>query len=138
MTLRRGLTHIRIEASAKGFIGSSVMISVRYVPRRSALYATGGGGTASSATPSSGQADSGLPPGTESEAISACAGSSGGNISGCTCIFDRLVKAGFNTVAKWQAVVEDWRRSLLANGEIRFSPVMIRVALACRSQMAGQ
>jgi hypothetical protein len=41
--LHEGLTRIRIEARAKGFVGSSVVVSVRYAPPRAGTVAAAGG-----------------------------------------------------------------------------------------------
>jgi hypothetical protein len=51
---------------------------------------------------------------------------------------DRLDKAGFNTVAHWQALVQSWRRSFLANGSITYPPVMKNALVACAKQAIGQ
>jgi hypothetical protein len=40
--LHKGLTRIRIEARAKGFVGSSVIVSVRYAPPRGGTVAASG------------------------------------------------------------------------------------------------
>jgi hypothetical protein len=52
--LHKGLTRIRIKARAKGFLGSSVSVSVRYAPPRGGTVAAAGGESgASQAQPSS-------------------------------------------------------------------------------------
>ena len=144
LVLRKGVTHIRIDGSAKGFSGASMVVSVRYTPRAPAPAASsGGGGTEprapSSATPGGGgQAAGDLSPVQKAEAVNSCANASGGNTTLCLCIFDRLAKAGFNTQAQWQALVENWRRSFLANGVITYPPVIKNAIVGCVKQLTGQ
>jgi hypothetical protein len=145
ISLRRGLTRIRIEARANGLGDSSTIISVRYSPpQRSAAASTGAPATGvSSPQPQStdpGAGDrslSGLTPTARAEAISRCTATSGGNTSACTCLFDHLFKAGFNA-AYWQAVVRRWRRSLSTTGQITFPRIMIKAAQVCAKQLHGQ
>lgn len=132
ISLHKGLTRIKITARAKGLLGSSMVVSVRYVPSSSAPNPQGGGADA-------GQLPrSGLPPAAEAEAIGNCSVTSGGQVELCTCIFDRLAKAGFNTEAKWNALVYQWRRSLLSKGQITFPRVMLRAASTCAREYAGR
>jgi hypothetical protein len=119
ISLRKGITHISISASARGFVGSSTVISVRYTPRRVTQQASSGAGTGGYGAANAAKA----------ELIASC--SSDGNVSYCTCVVDRLFSAGFNTQAKWQAVVVNWRRTFLANGSISYPPVMRRAIVAC-------
>ena len=134
VSLRKGMTHIAIDATAPGFAPSSTVISVRYVPlRRSRSH--GGLGAGSSSQPpaalprgSGGQAGGALPA-FEAEAIASCSNSA--NASVCTCIFQQMFQAGFNTEAKWQAVIEGWRRSFQTTGAITYPPVMKNAVLAC-------
>jgi hypothetical protein len=48
-----------------------------------------------------------------------------------------MFRAGFDTQAKWQAVVEDWRRSFRATGAITYPPVMKNAILACAAGTGG-
>jgi hypothetical protein len=136
MSLRKGLTHIKIEARATGFVRSSTVILVRYSPPR---HAAPGSPQPPTSVPASGVSQGGgtLPPGARAEAISRCSDAGGGNASVCTCVFDRLSKAGFNTQAQWQALAESWRRSLLASGVIRYPPVMKNAIVACAQEFGG-
>jgi len=141
ISLRRGLTHIRIEARAAGFLSSSTVISVRYAPRRSTPAGSLGGAAAPSpaSVPSRGGGQGGgdIPPAARAEAISRCSDGNGGGTALCTCVFDRLDKAGFNTMAQWQALVEQWRQSLLSSGVIRYPRVMKGAIIACARQFGG-
>lgn len=71
--LHRGLTRIRIEARAKGFVGSSVIVSVRYAPPRGGTVAAAEGepGASQAQSPSksagaSGQSGGGITSGVHS------------------------------------------------------------------------
>jgi hypothetical protein len=107
VSLRKGMTHITVDATAKGFATSSTVISVRYVLRRRPR-SPGAGSSSQPATavpPSSGGQAGGVLPGFEADAIASC--SNGANVSVCTCIFEKMFRAGFDTKAKFQAVVDD-------------------------------
>lgn len=147
LSLRKGLTHIRIRATAKGFVGSSMVVSVHYAPRRSgprpSSVPTVGIGTGllshvPSSTPASGSGSPGSGGRSAFEAafVKGCSTASGGNTSVCTCIFDRITKAGF-TPAKFIALAERWRRSLLAHGEITYPPAVKQAIVACAAQSPG-
>lgn len=142
MSLHRGLTHIKIDARASGYEGSSTVISVRYAPPSPAQGSSPGttGGAAggpsmqppASVAPSGGRQGGGdISPEARAQAISSCSNGSGGRIIFCTCVFDRLARAGFNTVAQWQALVASWRRSFLRNGVISYPPVMKNAIIGC-------
>jgi hypothetical protein len=139
MFLRKGITRIRIRASARGFVPSSRVISVRYTPRKApplrAGGATAGGGSiagsgsiASSESLVSGGSGSSL----KADMISSC--STQGDAAYCECIIDRLWNAGYSTLAKWQAVVVNWRQTFQASGTITYPPVMKQAIVTCLSQ----
>lgn len=136
VSLRKGMTHITIDATANGFAASSRVISVRYVPTRRPRSPGAGSSSQGTAVPpsSGGQAGSVLP-GFEADAIAGC--SNGANVTVCTCIFERMFKAGFDTKAKWQAVVDDWRRSYRATGTITYPPVMRNAIRTCAAGAGG-
>lgn len=136
LILRRGLTRIRIDASAKGFASSSMIVSVRYLPQR--LVGLGGPGGGRSAGPSAapgssagGRRQGDLSPVAKAEAIDSCAAASEGRAALCACIIERMLQSGFNTTAEWEALVQGWRRSFLARGEITYPPVMRRAIVSC-------
>jgi hypothetical protein len=133
MFLRKGITRIRIKASASGFVPSSRVISVRYTPRKAPPRAAGGS-TASGGSIAGGVSlvSGGIGSSIKAEMISSC--SSDGNGSYCTCIIDRMWNAGYNTLAKWQAVVVSWRQTFQANGTITYPPVMKQAIETCVSQ----
>jgi hypothetical protein len=145
IVLRKGLTHIRIQATAKGFSPLSRVISVRYAPLTTHQGSTGGGfsgpvGTGSSALQQtipfqgSGQATGGPSPDARTEFMEGCSASARGNISLCACLFDRLQAGGFNTLAKWQALIRGWRREFLANGTLNFPPAIRNAIVGCVRQ----
>jgi glucodextranase-like protein len=144
LVLRKGVTHIRIDASAKGFSSASMVVSVRYAPRAPAPAAGSEGGGASSQPQSfassggGGEAPGDISPVQKAEAVNSCVNASEGNTTLCLCIFDRLDKAGFKTQAQWQALVENWRRSFLANGVITYPPVIKNAIVGCVKQLTGQ
>jgi hypothetical protein len=53
-------------------------------------------------------------------------------------VFDRLAQAGFDTESKWQALLEEWRRSFLERGVITYPPVMKKVIIGCVAQVGSQ
>jgi hypothetical protein len=140
VSLRKGMTHITVDATAKGFASSSTVVSVRYVPRRRPRSPGGLGAGPSSQPPtamppSSGGQAGGVLPAFEADAVASC--SNAANVSVCTCVFEHMFRAGFDTQAKWQAVVEDWRHSFRATGAITYPPVMKNAILACAAGTGG-
>lgn len=135
MSLRRGLTHIRIDATARGFARSGMVVAVRYRARISAPETS----SSKSPVPNAALSDGGgLPQGSLAEAVNSCSNETGGNMSVCVCVFQRLARAGFNTRAQWEALVKGWRRSFLSNGVIAYPPVMKNAIVACVRQFRGQ
>ena len=119
VTIHKGLNHLRIDASALGFVASSTVVAVRYRPGRTAASGS------SSSAPSDGI------PGLEAEAEASCSETSGGNVGYCTCAIKRMFKAGYNTEAKWRGLVISWRRSFLANGTISYPPAVRAAIIDC-------
>jgi Glucodextranase, domain B len=138
LVLRKGVTHIRIDASAKGFSNASMVVSVRYTPRASEPAAGPSSQAPSSTSDGGGQAAGDLSPAQKAEAVNSCANSSGGNTTLCLCIFDRLAKAGFNTQAQWETLAKNWRRSFLATGVITYPPVIKNAIVGCVKQLTGR
>jgi Glucodextranase, domain B len=119
VTIHKGLNHLRIDASAPGFVASSTVVAVRYKPER----------TPASGSPSGAPSD-GIP-GLEAQAEASCSESSGGNVGYCTCAIRRMFKAGYNTEAKWRGLVISWRRSFFANGTISYPPAVRAAIIYC-------
>jgi hypothetical protein len=143
MMLHKRLTRIRVKATAKGAPGSTTVVRVGYVRRRRAHQrpiptSPAATSVAAPPPPAQGAAPSPSQVGgvSEAEFVDSCSASSG-NISLCTCMFDQLASSGFNTTAQWQAVVEDWRRSFLANGVITYPPVLKTAIVNCAQSAAG-
>jgi hypothetical protein len=138
ISLRKGLTHIRIKASAKGFVDSSSLISVRYKPRRVPRQGAGGSIAASGSVGSIGSiATTQTGSQIKEEMIAGCSSDANVGSGYCTCFVDRMWNAGYDTLAKWQAVVVNWRRTFAANGTIRYPPVMKQAIQSCVSQAGG-
>ncbi len=140
VSLPKGLTRIRIEATASGFAPAAMVVAVRYDPSSSVQQGSSGGSSPGTGSGSSGgtQAAAGLSPAAEAEAVNSCANGDQSKVAACKCAFDRLAKAGFNTQSSWAAVVANWRRSFLSSGTITFPPVMRQVIIACAQQFRGQ
>lgn len=135
MVLHHRLTKIRIQASAKGFASSSAVVSVAYA-RAAAPTTVGPTGGATAGVPAVPAVPVSPQSTLEQEASSSCA-ASGGNVGLCTCVFSQLSAAGFNTEAHWEALIENWRQSLLANGSITYPPVVLNAIKTCAAS-AGQ
>jgi hypothetical protein len=136
VSLHKRLTHIKIVASAPGYVTSTTETSVSYRPRRQTGSATAG-------VTVGGPAASGLAPpdnvvtGTQADFVAGCS-SGGTSVAGCTCMYQQLKKSGFDSVAKWKAVVERWRRSFLSRGVIAFPRPLRLAVINCASLLTRQ
>lgn len=141
MLLTTRLTRIKIVARARGYVDSTMEVSVSYQPRpRPASGGVAGSPGSSSGPnssdsdhrPSSGMDNGGPPSGLEAGFVGGCT-NSGGSVGGCTCVWRELNQRGFNTQPQFEALAEQWRRSFLSKGVIAFPPALKSAVLACAS-----
>jgi hypothetical protein len=146
LILLKPLTHITVRAKAKGFRGSSTVIAVHYASR---MFAKRHISRSHSKRVSMPPAQSTAPgaqstaPGTqatansvqESEFLASC-DSRGGAVAGyCSCMWDRMQRAGLTSEAKLKALAMSWRRSFMTKGVIVYPPALRKAVMGCLSQL---
>lgn len=144
LSLKKRLTTIDVRASASGYVGSSTEVEVHYAPApparavRHPQPGAGGGARAIASVDATsgggGQASGYRPTSTaERDFLTGCARTNA-QVTGCECVYSQLVKAGFVSEARWEALLLSWRRSFLANGTIVYPSPVRNAILACAAQ----
>jgi hypothetical protein len=128
IVLHNRLTRIRIVASAHGFVRSTAVVSVHYNPR--VLPAASPAPAAATRPVPVAPAATNLPTPAESDFMAGCTGR-GASAGGCACMYEQMVRSGFNSLARWEALLAGWRRSFLTQGVIRYPAPLRNAILAC-------
>jgi hypothetical protein len=72
----------------------------------------------------------------EAEFVGGCS-HSGANLAGCVCVYQQLVKRGFDSQGQWVALARQWRRSFLSKGVIAYPPAFRAAIVSCAAELRG-